>query len=109
MVTQFLTRMQCANISAKDLQIDHWFAFLPLGMLQQSAENARLKHIQHEEELKRKLRERQAEALAALQKRSGYQMKEKRDKGLEFHSLSNRKFKRSYPDLFCTNSSTGEQ
>ena len=35
------------------------------------------------EELKRKLRERQAEALAALQKRSGYQMKEKRDKGLE--------------------------
>ena len=52
-------------------------------MLKQSAENARLKRIQHEEELKRKLRERQAEALAALQKRSGYQMKEKRDKGLE--------------------------
>ena len=53
-------------------------------MLKQSAENARLKRIQHEEELKRKLRERQAEALAALQKRSGYQMKEKRDKGWEF-------------------------
>ena len=53
-------------------------------MLKQSAENARLKRIQQEEELKRKLRERQAEALAALQKRSGYQMKEKCDKGWEF-------------------------
>ena len=53
-------------------------------MLKQSAENARLKRTQCEEELKRKLRERQAEALTALKKRSGYQIKEKRDKGFEF-------------------------
>ena len=58
--------------------------FLSLDRLKQSAENARLKHVQYEEELKRKLRERQAEALTALQKRSGYQIKEKRDKGFDF-------------------------
>ena len=58
-------------------------------LLKQSAENARLKRTQHEEELKRKLRERQAEALTALQKRSSYQIKEKRDKGFDLSAHIN--------------------
>ena len=83
MVTQFLTRMQCANISAKDLADRSLICLSPTRYVETISRECETEaHTTIEEELKRKLRERQAEALAALQKRSGYQMKEKRDKGL---------------------------